>query len=435
MPGPVTDRDRPARDQQARPRRVRGGGGRPHQALALHHLARRRALRRQVEEDVVGEPGLREVEQGGHRLHGVLALGGRTHRPVQLARPEPQPVGFLLGELGGGDVPEEPPHPERNRLLRQRRGEPQEPAAPAPPPLTLRRTQRHPQLGRGAGRAFGEHVLQGRLQLLDTLDHQLTERPAEEGGAATAERTGGVRVDHGRAEVDVDEHHAPRRVLKERLAQRDGPLQVDLGVHLAERAVHPGRLAVGAQHPGGLGPHEHPAAVLAQQGELVDLAPGRVHGGHQPPLHLVRVGPAHRPPGEARTPHGLLRGPAEDALGLAVPVGDHTARVEGAERGVHAVEEGGEQLGPGVGGGSPSLAAAAVAAVATSAAVTAVTAGGRRLGAHGLPRAPGALVGSERVGGTAAPGSTHSVPPAERVGCFPARHRAYCCTSDHSTRT
>ncbi|CAO0833333.1 hypothetical protein SMICM17S_04570 [Streptomyces microflavus] len=229
-------------------------------------------------------------------------------------------------------------------------------------------------------------MLQGRLQLLDALDHQLTERPAEESGAAAAERPGGVRVDHGRAEVDVDEHHAPGRVLQECLAQRDGPLQVDLGVHLAERAVHPGRLAVGAQHPGGLGAHQHPAAVLAQQRELVDLAPRRVHGGHEPPLHLVRVGPAHRPPREPRTPHGLLRGPAEDALGLAVPVGDGAARVEGAEGRVHAVEQGGEQLGPGVGGGSPGT-------------------GGGRSGAHGLPRVPG-IDGPAGTGTRAAAGAT-----------------------------
>lgn len=334
--GGVPGGDGASGDQQARAGRVERCGGRPDQALARH----------QIDQDVIGEPGQREVQQGGRRLHRVLVLAGRTRGPVQLARPEPQPVRLLLREPGGGDVLEQPPHPERNRFLRQRGGQSQESAAPAPPPLALGRPQRHPQLGRGARGPFGEHMVQGGLQLLDALDHQFAERAAEEGGAAPAERAGGVRVDDRGPQVDVDEDHTPGRVLQQRLAQGDGPLQVDLGVHLAERAVDPGRLPVGAAHPGGLGPHQHPAAVLAQQRELVHLPPRRVHGRHQPGPHLVRVGPPHRPAREAAAADGLVRRPAEDAFGLAVPVGDRAGRVERAERGVHAVEQRRQQLGP-----------------------------------------------------------------------------------------
>lgn len=261
-------------------------------------------------------------------------------------------------------------------------------------------------------------MVQGGLQLLDALDHQFAERTAEQGGAAPAERAGRVRVDDRRAQVDVDEDHAPGRVLQQRLAQRDGPLQIDLGVHLAERAVDPGRLPVRAAHPGGLGPHQHPAAVLAQQRELVHLPPRHVHGRHQPRPHLVRVGAAHRPAREAGTAHGLARRPAEDPLGLAVPVGDRAGRVERAERGVHAVEQRRQQFGPGRLTGDPGVV-------------------GRGPGIRGAPRGPaaGILVRSELVGGPAAPGSTHSAPPAERVRRFPTRRRVYCRTSDHSTRT
>src|SRR5690606_21504256 len=88
-----------------------------------------------VDERVVGEAGEREVEVDGHRLRRVLALRGRPSGPVQLLRTEPQQGRLLLALPGLGDVLEQPAHPERHRLLRERRGQPDEPAAPAPPPL------------------------------------------------------------------------------------------------------------------------------------------------------------------------------------------------------------------------------------------------------------------------------------------------------------
>lgn len=104
------------------------------------------------------------------------------------------------------------------------------------------------------------------------------------------------------------------------------------------------------------------------------------------------VAGADGPAGEAAAADGFGGAPAEDAFGLAVPVGEDVVGVEGAERGVHAVEEGGEE----------------VAAV-----------GARVLGA-------------ERVGGSAVPVSTHRAPPwadctrcpACCRACRPARGRA-----------
>lgn len=217
-------------------------------------------------------------------------------------------------------------------------------------------------------------MLQGAFELLHALGEQLPERPPEQRGAAGAEGARGVRVDHGGAQVDVDEDDAPRGVLHQGLAQRDRPLQVDLRVHLAEGAVHPGGFPVRARHPGGLGPYEHAPAVLGQQRELVHLPPGHVLGRHESVLHVLRVGGPHRPPLEPLAPHGLTGGPAQDPLGLPVPVGDHAVGVERAQGGVHPVQQRCEQI----------------------------------------------------VGGLVTPGSSHLAPPAGvRV----------CGTSDHSTRT
>ena len=103
-----------------------------------------------------------------------------------------------------------------------------------------------------------------------------------------------------------------------------------------------------------------------------------------------------------RAAHGLGRGPAQDPLGLAVPVGDHPAGVEGTQRGVHAVQQRRQQIGAGRLTGDPGVV-------------------GRGPGIRGAPRGPaaGILVRPELVGGPAAPGSTHSAPPAERVPPFP----------------
>ncbi len=62
-------------------------------------------------------------------------------------------------------------------------------------------------------------MVQGGLQLPRRPDDQFAERAAEEGGAASAERAGGVRVDDGGAQVDIDEDDTPGRVLQQRLAQ------------------------------------------------------------------------------------------------------------------------------------------------------------------------------------------------------------------------
>ncbi len=238
-------------------------------------------------------------------------------------------------------------------------------------------------------------MLQRTLQVLDALHDQLAQRASQQRGVLAAQCPGRVGVGHGRAQVDVDEDHAPGRVLEQGLAQRDGPLQIDLCVHLAERAVDPGGLAVLAAHARRLGTHEDAPAVLAQQRELVDLPPGRVHDRQQPALYVLRVRAPHGPPREAAPPDGLRGGPAEDAFGLAVPVGDGAVRVERAERGVHAVQQRGEEPGP---------------------------RNGRR---RRLPS--GVFVGPERVGGPGAPGRTHSVPPAGRIPLRVPHYR----TSDH----
>ncbi len=90
-------------------------------------------------------------------------------------------------------------------------------------------------------------------------------------------------------QVRVDQHHTPAGVLEQRLAQSDGPLEIDLRVHLAEGAVHPGRASRRLRDGGGLGP-----------------APAR----------------ARRPWSAARTEHLTVRlhlqQPRLDLLGLAV---------------------------------------------------------------------------------------------------------------------
>ncbi|GAA3049664.1 hypothetical protein GCM10020000_32840 [Streptomyces olivoverticillatus] len=188
-------------------------------------------------------------------------------------------------------------------------------------------------------------MLQGALQLLRTLFEEVAQGTPQHGRTAAAQGAGGVRVGEGGAQVRVDEHHAPRRVAEQRLAQRDRAFQVDLGVHLAERAVHARRPAVRPGHGGGLHAHEDPPAVLGEQRELVHLAAARrLHHTQQPLGGLLGVRLAQRPSGQAPPPHGLLRRPAEYPLGLAVPVGDRAVGVEGAQRGVHPVEEGREQV-------------------------------------------------------------------------------------------
>ncbi len=182
------------------------------------------------------------------------------------------------------------------------------------------------------------------LQLLHALGEQVTERSSQHGRAPGAQRPRRVCVDHGRPQIGVHQDHAPARVLQQGLAQRDGPLQVDLRVHLAERAVHPGGPPVGAADRRGLGAHQHPAAVLGQQRELVHLAPRCPHRGQEPVLHLPGVRAAHGPSGEALPSHGLGRAPAQDPLRLAVPVRHDPVRVEGAQGRVHAVEERGQQV-------------------------------------------------------------------------------------------
>ncbi len=263
---------------------------------------------------------------------------------MQLAGPEPQLRRVQRRLPGLGDVLEEPADPERDRLLGERGAQPHEPAPPAAPPHPLRGGHRHPQLdGRRRG-ALGQHVLERTLQLLGSLVEQVPQRPAEQGGAAGAEGPGGLRVDDGRAQVHVDQDHAPGGVVHQRLAQRDGPLQVDLGVHLAEGAVHPGGLAVRSGHPGRLGTDQDPAAVLGEEGELVHLAAGDLLGRHEPVLDVLGVGGPCGPAGESLAAHRLGGGPAQDPLGLAVPVGDHAVGVERAQGGVHPVEQRCEQV-------------------------------------------------------------------------------------------
>lgn len=187
-------------------------------------------------------------------------------------------------------------------------------------------------------------MLERALQLLYALGQQFPQGPPEQCGAAGPEGPCGVRVDDGGPQVDIDQDHTPRGVLHQGLAQRDGAFQVDLGVHLAEGAVHAGGLPVRARHPGGLGPYEDAPAVLGQERELVHLPAGHVLGGHQPFLDVMRVGGPHRPPLEPLAPHGLGGGPPEDPLGLPVPVGDHAVGVERAQGGVHPVQQRREQI-------------------------------------------------------------------------------------------
>jgi hypothetical protein len=105
--------------EQARPGRPGGRGRGAYQPYGLVVVPRGTA-RDPVDQRVVGEPGEREVEVDGGGLPGVLALGGRPCRPVQLVGPEPQQSRLLLGVLGLGDVLEEPPDTERNRFFRER---------------------------------------------------------------------------------------------------------------------------------------------------------------------------------------------------------------------------------------------------------------------------------------------------------------------------
>ncbi len=293
---------------------------------------------------MVGEPGEGEVQVDRRRLRRVLALPRGPARPVQLLGAEAQQGALLFRALGVRDVLEEPAHAERYGFLRQGRGEPYEAAAPAPAGLFgLVGPERHPQFGGGRRSAFGEDVRQGALQLLHALDQQIAQRAPEHGRTAHAQGAGGVRVDDRGPQIGVDQHHGPGGVHEERLAQRDGPFQVDLGVHLAERAVHAGRPAVGPEHRGGLGADQDAAPVLGQQRELVDLAAGRAGRRQQAGLHLVGVLLADRPARQPLAADRLVRRPAEDAFRLAVPVRDRAVGAEGAQRGVHPVQQGGEQ--------------------------------------------------------------------------------------------
>lgn len=127
--------------------------------------------------------------------------------------------------------------------------------------------------------------------------------------------------------------------------------------------------------------------------------PHGVHGGHQPPLDLLGVGGAYGPPGESAASYGLPHAPAQDAFGLAVPVGDDAVGVERAQGRVHPVQQGGEEIrATGVRG---ALGAFGVLGVHRALDVLGVLV--RRTGPLGL-------VGSELVGGPTTPGSTHLNP-------------------------
>ncbi len=237
-------------------------------------------------------------------------------------------------------------------------------------------------------------MLQRALQFLHTLREQLPQRSPQHRRAPRAQRPGRVRVHHGRPQIDVHQHDTPAGVLEQRLAQRDRPLQVDLRVHLAERAVHPRRLPVGPPHGRRLRPHEHPPAVLRQQRELVHLPTRGVHRGQQPALDLLGVRAAHGPPGQPLPPDGLLRAPPEDPLGLAVPVRHDPVGVEGAQRRVHPVQQRGKQIRP-------------------------------------IRTVPPGLVRPQLVRGPTTPGSTH-LDPLQAASARTARRFAPC---NHSTRT
>lgn len=244
------------------------GGGDPYEAPGAVH---------EVHQGVVGEGREREVQLQGGGLKGALALGGGPVRPVQLLVAEAHLGAVLLGRLLAGHVGEEPADAQGHGLLAERGAEPDRAAAPAVTGGGLVAARADPQLVGGGRRALGEHVLQGVLQLLSALGEQFADRAAEQHLAGRAQHAGGLRVGLGGPQVGVDHHHTPGGVGEQRLAQRDGPLQVDLCVHLGEGAVDARGPVVGARHGRALGADQHTAAVLGHQGEFVHLAAVRVH--------------------------------------------------------------------------------------------------------------------------------------------------------------
>ncbi len=188
-------------------------------------------------------------------------------------------------------------------------------------------------------------MLERALHLLHALRQQIAQRAPQQRRTAHPQGAGGGRVQQGEPQIGVHQDHAPRSVVEERLAERDGPLQVELGVHLAEGAVDPVHPASGAADGRDLGADEDPVAVLGQQREFLYLAARGAPRGGEHRTDLLGVLAAGGPAREATAADGLGRGPAQDALGLAVPVGDRAVGPEGGEGGVHAVQEGGEQRG------------------------------------------------------------------------------------------
>ena len=135
-----------------------------------------------VDQRVVGEPGEREVQMDAP----PPPPGPRTRRPpgrpgaagCARNRSRAASCSVCLASVTSWNSQ---PTPSGTGSSRERRGQPHETAAPAAPPLALRRSaQRHPQLGGRRRRALGEHMLQRALQLLHALGEQLAQRAAQQ---------------------------------------------------------------------------------------------------------------------------------------------------------------------------------------------------------------------------------------------------------------
>ena len=385
----------PPPDRDARPRRPGGVRGRRVRACAAP--GRPPGPARSISA-WSAKPARAKSRRTARRLRRILALGGGPPRPVQLAghgtAAARRPARACLRL---GDVLEQPAHAQRHRLLRERRGQPQEPAAPAPPPLPLRRTHASPTSRRARAapprraRAGARPPAPRRPASSSSPSGRPSSavRPVPRARAACALTTAGRRSTSTRT--------TPQRgVLEQRLAQRDGPLQVDLRVHLAEGAVHPGGLPVGPRHPGGLGPYEHPPAVLASAARTrAPAAPARAWAAMQPVLRR----PARRRPAPPtrRTPCRPTASAADQPRirsasrfqWVITPSASNAHK-----RGVHPVQQRGEQI-------------RAVGAVRT------------------LRTVPLGLVRPELVGGPTTPGSTHLDPLQAAASARTARRFAH----------
>ena len=349
--GPAVPR-RGRRPDQTDPLAARRAAARPAGRPRRHRSGRSGD---QVDQGVVGEAREREVQVDRGRLHRVLALGGRPCRPVQLVGAEAQPARLLL-------VPASPPsRPGRARPPR---------AAPAPrpaarpaagsrcassgapgarPPVLVGRSRSVTHSSAGAGGAPSARTCWRALSSSSTpwSSNSPSGRPSSGAcGPCAGRRAALPLTTAGRRSASTRTTPQDASSSSASLSAIDRSRSICACTSLNAQYTPGGRPSA-PRHGGrtgyGPGPGRRPWSAARTRAPGGPARPWRRHQPAPRPRSASAVRTAQ--PASPLRPTASAARPAEDALGLAVPVGDDAVGVERAQRGVHAVEQRGEQIG------------------------------------------------------------------------------------------